>query len=89
VKRVRAQVERQAEGRRAAEEAAIEAEAVGVALRTQLAEVIEAARKRQESLEQELADTSQVRENLGLTFGNLAVIEILRKTFFVGRQKIG
>jgi hypothetical protein len=65
VKRVRAQVERQVEGRRAAEEAAIEAEAVGVALRTQLAEVMEAARKRQEALEQELADTSQVSSEFG------------------------
>jgi hypothetical protein len=74
VKRVRAQVERQVEGRRAAEEAAIEAEAVGVALRTQLAEVTEAARKRQEALEQELADTSQVRTKSGF--------RIFIKTYF-------
>jgi Rab11 family-interacting protein 3/4 len=60
VKRIRGQVERQAEGRRIAEETAAEAEAAGVALRAQLAEVTEAARKRQEALEQELADTSQV-----------------------------
>lgn len=62
MKRIRAQVERQVEGRRVAEETAAEAEAAGVALRTQLAELTEAARKRQEALEQELADTSQVRK---------------------------
>lgn len=68
VKRMRIQVDRQVEGRRMAEETAAEAEAAGVALRTQLAEVTEAARKRQEALEQELADTSQVRSQLGFEF---------------------